>query len=562
MGLHDVLLGLFFVLGLSAFVAILKGNDNFDDRLIMMLVWSVGLSLLLSSAFASDYIRGADVHREYLVALQTSTTGVWRTNQFDPYTSVLSVAILPAMINILSGITMVQVFKFVYPVLFSLVPVILYKITRKIFAPGAAFLSVFLFMSYDSFYDQMIALGRQEIAEILLTLLILVLLSPAISKSRSGTLTLIFLTFGFVASHYALAYIFIFILAYSCLTSRTFRKTKGSMLLGLVSVVGMAWYMFAASGAGFLALGHSISSISGVLTNGIFGLGSRPQELSKAIGSAPISSGLLQEVNRWTQILVQLCLLFGLLVLVCKKKSASEQEMLPLITGGLIVLGSSIVLPEIAATLNLGRIYHIALLFISPCFIYATERVELTLRSVGSRVESRRHFRLRAATQRRSLHVAAAILFLYFLFVSGWFTVVTAGVPTSYILDSNRMRDSTNLAVSEVYYGDSTVLPDIVGTSWLRSVRISSRAVCSDINAQRRVLTSYGEFPPSVGNYANYLPRQYNCHFSDSYVYLSEFNNRYGVGFTFNGTFPISDISQTLSKMNRVYSNGETTLYA
>src|SRR5208283_5112883 len=190
MGFHDILLGVFLVLGLSAFVPILRGNGNFDDRLMMMLVWSVSLSLLLSSTFASDYIRGSDIHREYLVALQTSNTGFWSTRVFDDYTSILSVAILPTMINSLSALSIVQVFKFVYPAIFSLVPVILYKITRKILSTRAAFLSVFLFMSYDAFYNGLIGLGREEIAELLLVLLVLVLLSPRISNGLSGRLVL------------------------------------------------------------------------------------------------------------------------------------------------------------------------------------------------------------------------------------------------------------------------------------------------------------------------------------------------------------------------------------
>lgn len=79
MGLHDVLLSIFLVVGLSAFVVLLRGNGDFDDRVIMMLVWSLSLSLILSSTFASDYIRGFDINTEYLVAVQTSISGVWST---------------------------------------------------------------------------------------------------------------------------------------------------------------------------------------------------------------------------------------------------------------------------------------------------------------------------------------------------------------------------------------------------------------------------------------------------------------------------------------------------
>jgi uncharacterized membrane protein len=558
MGLHYILLIAFLVVGLSAFIVLLRGNCNFDDRIMMALVWSISLSLILASTFASDYIRGDDIHYEYLVATQTLVTGVWSTQSFNAYASVLSVAILPAMIGNLSALSMVQIFKFVYPVLFSLVPVILYKITRKVLAPGGAFLSVFLFMSYELFYD-MSGLARQEIGEILLVLLLFVLLSPAISKSVAGRLSLILLMTGFAVSHYSLVYIFIVILAYSCLASRALRRTEAGMLLGLTLVAGLAWYTYAAAGVGMLALVKSISSVFGVLANGIFSSSSRPAEVMKAIGAAPISSGPLQQVNRWTQIVVQLCLVLGFFVLALKKKGTMEQKMFPLMTGGLIVLGCSIALPGVAATLNLDRIYHISLLFIAPFFIYGIELVELALRRVGSRVEIHRHTRLRTATRKNTLHLAAGILFFYFLFVSGWFTVVTAGTPTSFVLDANRMRYSTNPTVSEEYHDQFTVLPDIDGAVWLRFYDTGRRPVCADIKSLQHVLASYGEFSPLTGQ-LNYIPDE--CHSSDSFVYLSEFNNLYGLGYAFNGTFPISDISQRLSNMNRVYSNGRTAIYA
>ena len=285
MGLHDVLLSIFLVVGLSAFVVLLRGNGDFDDRVIMMFVWSLSLSLILSSTFASDYIRGFDINTEYLVAVQTAISGVWSTRYYGEFASVLSVAILPAMINSLSALSIGQIFRFVYPAIFSLVPVILYRITRKVLAAGAAFLSVFLFMSYETFYDAMLGLARQEIGEVLLVLLVLVLLSPAISKGVSGRLLLVLLLVGFAVAHYSLVYILILILAYSCLTSRAFRRTEGLMLLGLLLVAGLAWYASIAGGAAMIALGNSLSSVFSLLTNGILSPSSRPQEVLKAIGS-------------------------------------------------------------------------------------------------------------------------------------------------------------------------------------------------------------------------------------------------------------------------------------
>jgi len=552
LGLHDLLLVVFFALGFSAFMAILKRPDNFDDRTITVLIWSITFSLILASTLASDYLRGYDVWSEYFFAAQTLSTGLWNPAPSE-FASVLSVGVLPAMISNLSALSLVQIFKFVYPLIYSIVTVVLYRVARKILAPAAAFLSVFLVMSYPTFYDEMLGLARQEIAEVLLVLLLFVLLSPTLSKGVSGKVSLVLLMIGVAVSHYSIFYISALIFAYSCLTSRAFRKTEGLLLFGLMVVAGLAWYTYITGGLAALKLSNEASSVLTLVTNSFLSSSSRPTELMKALGATPISPGPLQQLNRWTQIAVQLCLLLGFLVLLLKNKSVPEQKMFPLMTAGLILVGASIILPGLAATLNLNRIYQIALLFMAPFFIYGTRWFEAEIRRVKL-----------STFDKSTLHLAALILFLYFLFVSGWFTVVTAGSPTSLMLDANRMRSSPNPLIASLYYQDNTVTADVDGATWLHSYAPQGSQVCADIQAESAVLLAYGNFPPQLkgGFFANYLsPIVYTCDFSSSFAYLSEYNNIYGLGFTFNGVFPISDISPTLLTMNRIYSSGRTTTY-
>jgi len=552
-----------FVIGLSVFMAFSRGKGEHVDRLLMMLVWSVSLSLLLSSTLASDYLIGYDVHREYFLALQTSIAGAWSPLQVDPYTSLLSITILPAIISDLSALSMVQIFKVVFPLIYSIVPLILYKVARKILAPSAAFLSVFLFMSYDAFYDQMLSLGREEIAELLLMLLILALLSPSISSGTSGRLTLVLLTLGFATSHYSLAYIYLAILVLSFVTYRIFRISVRSVdmtLLAITSVVLLSWYAFAASGAGILTLNGALSFVVNAMRTDLFSPATTPQ-LSKALGAVPLPPGILHQADRYTELSVPLLLLLGFIVFACKKeKSITERQILPIMSGGLLLLGGDAVLPGFAAALDFSRTYHTALLFISICFIYGAGFVERALLSIGSLI--RRHRQIHVPSVARTLHLAAAVLFLYFLFVSGWLWAVTSDVPTSLVFDTNRMANSTNPALNAEYYADFTVLSDISAAVWLHFQASSSRSVCADATAKYHVLLSYGEFPLVTSRYyTSYLPD--NCDFSHSYVYLSEFNNRYGQGSTFApATFRISDISQQLSRMNTVYSNGAATIYA
>jgi len=563
MGFRDVLLGVFFVVGLSVF-AVLKVKARHNDRIFILLVWSLSLSLILSSTLASDYLSGYDVHQEYFLALQTSINGLWSIQQNVPYSSLLSITVLPAMINIVSALSMLQIFKFVVPLAYSLVPLILYRIARKILAPGAAFISVFLFMSYDAFYVHMLALARQETAEILLVVLILVTLSPAIIRSISGRLSIALLTIGLVTSHYSIAYIYLVFLVFSFMTSRIWRRTVGLTMLMITSVTAMSWYAFVAGGSGMVVLSSSVSFVINNMKMDFFNPSFRPVEVLQAVGFVSVS-GILTEMNRWTQILVQLCLLLGFFVLIRKtKKSPSERQMLPLMSVGIVLIGSAALLPGFAAQLTISRIYHITLLFASTCFVYGADRVQLTLSSIPSWIKNLGIVATRPRGPTRTQVLASTVLFLYFLFLAGWFSAVTSAVPASFVLDHGRLASSSDPAVSVLYYDYFTVLSDISGASWIHLYQVNGRPVCADLLAKPHVLMSYGK-SLFLGS-GNYLPDE--CAFSLSYVYLSEFNNNYGLGYTWSntpgvelGSFPISAILPKLSSMNRIYSNGGATIY-
>src|SRR5208337_4570706 len=112
------------------------------------------------------------IHQEFALFQQVTQQGSWTPQVSILYNAALSVTILPAIISTVSSIDGVSIFKIVYPLLFSLVPMILYRTYRKIMSPGAAFLSVFVFISYPTSYIELTQLGRQMIAELIMILLL------------------------------------------------------------------------------------------------------------------------------------------------------------------------------------------------------------------------------------------------------------------------------------------------------------------------------------------------------------------------------------------------------
>src|SRR5208282_4249488 len=125
------------------------------------------------------------------------------------YNAALTVTILPLIISTVTSLNGITIFKVVYPVLFSIVPLILYRIYRKIMSPGPAFLAVFLFLIFPATYSELTALYREMIAELIMALLLWIQLSPAIRKLRGTAVLVMLLTLGLVMAHYSMAIIYV-----------------------------------------------------------------------------------------------------------------------------------------------------------------------------------------------------------------------------------------------------------------------------------------------------------------------------------------------------------------
>src|SRR5208282_154497 len=126
--------------------------------------------------------------------VQTAQLRFWQPQASTLYNSALSVTILPIIISEVSSIEGSIVFRIIYPCLFAIVPLVLYRIYRKILSPAASFISVFVFLSYPAAYFEMLSLGRQMIGELIMVLLLLLLLTPRFRNSRAGAILAVLLT--------------------------------------------------------------------------------------------------------------------------------------------------------------------------------------------------------------------------------------------------------------------------------------------------------------------------------------------------------------------------------
>jgi uncharacterized membrane protein len=124
--------------------------------------------------------------------------------------SCLSISLLPAVYHSVLNLEPEHLFKILYPVLFSLSPLVVYAIARKYIGGFYAFLVSFFFISQSLFFWTA-TLARVNLALLFFLLAIMVLFHSNITELSKRTFFIIFAA-STIASHYSTSYIFLFIL--------------------------------------------------------------------------------------------------------------------------------------------------------------------------------------------------------------------------------------------------------------------------------------------------------------------------------------------------------------
>jgi len=570
---HDLLLLAYLVAGLTVFAAHFRMRETFADWFFPIFLVSIALSLLMSGALISNYVPHSDMLGEFILYLQTAHFGFWQSQTSILYNSALSVTILPLIISKVSSIDGSIVFRIIYPCLFAIVPLVLYKIYRKIMSPTASFISVFVFLSFPATYFEMLSLGRQMIGELIMVLLLWLLLTARFRKSRTGAILVVLLTTGLVISHYSLALIYLCVISFSYIASRTFAKfsnAANSNLLAISIVTTAAWFFLAAGG---IVL-HTAIGMSTVIVSSLtdfFGTGSRPGELYSAIGATDVNYGILHLANRGIQYLVLLCIIVGFVTYARKKPTQFGKEaMIPLMGAAMFLLIGAVALPFVGSTLKITRIYSISLLFLSPCFYFGASAITSGLSRIWVRI-TRNRVRIKV----RWL-VPAAIMFAYLIFTSGWVWAVTSDTPTSLVLDLRHMANySKDPTVQFEYYGYYILSADAAAGNWYKLYGNGGQ-VCADEKSQTPVVILFGG-----GTQGPDLDHRQSCE-QAKYVYISVMNSVIGLATSQAGQFGmgtsqlvghesyfIIPVNQTIAPLlpnteNRIYSDGGTfySLYA
>lgn len=201
-------------------------------------IFSIAISILYYSVLISNHIWGYDIFFEYQFATYVIKNGVWDHTWPHAYNAMLSVVMYAPVFNKLSGMTLTWILKFIYPFLFSLISIGLYKIFNKHTGGKIAFLAAFFFIAYNGFsYGWMVQMARQQIAEIFLVLLVWLMIDRNIPQIKRKLLYLLF-GVGLILSHYSVTYLFMFMLLATIVILSLLSSRFGNILNTILIMFG------------------------------------------------------------------------------------------------------------------------------------------------------------------------------------------------------------------------------------------------------------------------------------------------------------------------------------
>jgi len=532
-------------------IAVLFGLSLFDrlvpSRFYPLLLMIFAITLLLHSSLISNHLNGFDVQFEYQLAKETVTSSQWYPSIESKFQPLLSISILPTIYWNILNMDETWIFKIIYPLIFAFISLVLYKLYSIWLNEKIAFLSVFLVIANNIFYTEMLALGRQMVAELFLALLLFVLFTKKVNGFNK---TACFVIFGFslVASHYAVAEIFMFLILIACFIFHFTNKINRAIakiripFVVIFSLILFAWYIYVSNAAIFSELTSMIDYVYRNTVTEFFNPASRGSTVLLGIGIGAPTASALNFVGRLWGYAAELLIVIGFIYLSIKRQKIDDKEFYIILLINMALLALSIILPAFAGRLGMTRLYHIVLLSAAPLFIIGIDAIS--------------GFISKSKKKTLTLTIIMLVLIPFFLFQTG--ALYEIGHVESYSIPLSKYRfdweEYSSLGIIEE--------TDIHGINWLYAHEINGSAtIYSDPITDSIVLRSgQGMFPPARTVQILSNTTQIG---SKGIVYLRYFNIYYNLILNDPYKWDTSIyVNSTLGDANKIYSNSLCEIYA
>ena len=489
---NNILLMLLLVI--LALIAVLIAFDKFIPKnLYPLAVFVIAISLLFHKSLITMYLWGWDIQVECYLCNLVKMNGIWDSTIPMTYNAMLSIVMLAPVFSNICGMSLTWVFKIIYPLLFSLVPLGLYRVFQKQTDDKIAFLSCFFFVSIQTFFSDMLQLARQQIAELFLVLLILSMIDKNMDKIKRS---FIFIVFGIslAVSHYGLSYIYMFSLisawlimllmdnpaiqklrddfyvkfsrykseklARNPISLNAKNRTISSTFVLLFITFTLTWYMYVSSSSAF----NSIVRIGDHMASSIFidFLNPEAAEGLDIIMRETVSP--LHSVTKYLHLLSQFFIAVGVLTLLIKGREMKfEDEHTSFSIVNLVICFGAIGLPYFAIALHTTRLYQITLIFLAPfCVIGGITVFKVVSKAVRVSWTNK--------SVRNSLKVLSVLFAIFLLFNTGFVYEVTKDNPVSIALSQESSTKDYPLTNEQ----------EALSGEWLRDKRDTDTTIYAD----------------------------------------------------------------------------------
>jgi len=568
MNSYKINIGSIILIFSISLVPILVAFDKINEKYYYLTVYTTSISLLFFVSLISNYIVGGDIVVEYYYSNLVLQNGVWIYNPTINLglnvNSMLSIVTLAPIIAKFTNLNLIWVFKIFYQLIYSLVPLGLYKLYKGQTNPKIAFFATFFFMATFSFYSEMIVLARQQIAELFFILMLIIICK----KIKNINFSILFLLFsvGLITSHYGLSYFFILYLIsfvmilYSLkLLQNKFPKkislfeinikklfsnkiTKNFALFFIIS--SFFWYIYTSNASIF----YSIVHIGDNIISNIYSEFLNPDY---AQGVEIIQSSLtpMYSITKYLHLISQFFITLGLFVYlflrnrVIKLNFSGEYLVLALISFLILIL--SFTVPFFSGSMQTSRVYHITQFLLVPFFIIGFIMFYNIIRNLIKRSNEK----IDMGKSNFSLKIVSIFMAIFLVFNSGLAYELSGEIGGSISLIS--FKSDYNFPVYNEF--------EFSGAEWINNKK-SNGIIYSD-NYRSSLFAMYGLkralFSEKSETYFN-AP--------NAYIFMGRWNvlNKQVLISSSKGlTKSYKEIStfNIINNKNKIYSNNGTEVY-
>ncbi len=207
---NNVLL-MFLLFLIPAYVIFISfSNRRVSERVYPVAIFLIAISLLLMYSLRSNHIIDGDTHREYFMFLTILDNRYWSQLGFSVLDACLSVTMLPAIYQTFLNINPEYLYKLIFSVVASILPLAVYLLSKKYIGSFYSFLASVFFMSQITFLGTP-AYNRTVIAILFFALAIWVLFHDNINELSKRALFIVFIV-ATILSHYGVTWATFFLL--------------------------------------------------------------------------------------------------------------------------------------------------------------------------------------------------------------------------------------------------------------------------------------------------------------------------------------------------------------